>query len=361
MMNKRFGSLILTASSLFLLSGCPDTNPGSTVTQGAQTDSIKKTVTSLKTDIQNVKGSITGLASSLQTILVSLSSPAHLNAYRTLAVTSITNNGTTIAWDDTTGQLTTISDANNEFTFGFSGKDQPARTATFAITKSADNTTGTCSLAVTGTWSNTATESETPPPFEIWYNQMPEMASITAASGKITLVPQGLQANKMEVEAGADTLANLDIAVATNSENPINPFADKIFTHYTLKGYVPKLAFDNSLTLRKGGTSLIEITYGGSFTTEIEGKTENWTLSATMTTDLSKEDQNGQIAYSIENTSNGYKLAGSVNAQGKTATFYGKFTSNTSNTELANITFDSTKDTCPLITYADGTSEKLVF
>lgn len=358
MTKKQLGSLLLTASSVLLLSGCPGLTPGSTATQGAQTDSIKKTVTSLKSDIQNLKGSFTGLASSYTTILTSLSSPAHLNAYRTLGTVSA--NGVTIDWDDTSKQLTRIADATNEFTFAFT-KNENTRTATFGIAKSADNTTGNCTLNVTATtWNPTDADAETPPPFEFWYNDMPDMASVTAASAKLTMVPQGLEANKMEVEVGADTLAELGLTVATSSENPFNPFEGKIFTHYTLKGYVPMLTFDNDVTLRKAGTSLLEVTYGGSFTTQVEGKTESWTAAATLTTDVSK-DNDGQLAFTLTNTTQGYKLAGTLQPKGDQVVFNAKFTPSSSDTELATIVYDpATGIVVPKITYADGTSENLV-
>lgn len=339
--------------------GCTSTPPTSTpsnpatgasavpITPATQTQAIKAAASILQADIGQLQASLVTL-----TPLSSLTQSAALKqsaAYRTQGSQTASSSNTTITWDDTTKQLTGWTATDSAGTIALTGGGSNARSATVTLTKSPDGTTGSAALAIdAATWSTfvSATDSANVP-FQIAYNQLPDLNSLNSVSASVTAVPKGIVAEQV----------SLSIAGSAFDQIPIATSSLRLPTHYDVSLSVPKVAFKQALDIKKAGATQLALTLAGTVTLKsTKTGTQNWNTSLSTTVD-SSTNQPAPVAFSFEDTSMKFKLVGTVQSvASNSATVNGQFVTSDGQTTLGTLSFDSTKGPNPVITFADGTT-----
>ena len=328
------------------IAGCTIPLGGASVSKETQTASIKESVSALKGSIK----SLAETTDSLRSVSAVTTNPAAVyrlsSLYRVLG--SSESNGLTVNWNDSTGQLTSITGPDTHATFSFSGAGSKRRTAQATLLKSPDGTTGSGELEVeASTWNASSNSSEGP---QFWYNEMPLSTSVSYFRAKIALTPKGKAADKVELTAGAENFQTFDLPGMST------PVPTRVYA----KGFIPKLQFDHAVDLKKAGSTQLQLTWNGQMAidTEKNGR-QDWKVLVTGTGD-SNSPTASKIDFTLENTSQKFKLNGTAlpkNDGGMRVT--GKFTSTEGGHELATLSFDPATDTAPVITYADGSTDML--
>ncbi|MBI6545374.1 MAG: hypothetical protein HY692_01185 [Cyanobacteria bacterium NC_groundwater_1444_Ag_S-0.65um_54_12] len=362
------------------------TKSGISVSFDSQTTSIKSTLGTLQVNFDTLQGVFTSLAMPLAQVSPAAST-AMKQGYRILG--SITSYGMTVAWDDITRQITRISGNGAELAFGFSGKGENKRSATVDLQASPDKTTGSATLEVNATaWNPVANVNPDNPQF--WYNEFPATDSVVSLDASLKLLPKGQSDQEVKLTVGASNFqiptglfkgslgcgsdddynqeekqAGTQYEPTEDDEDnsgPCTSSASKIPFHLTFSGSIPRFGFDQTLDLRETGASTGEVTLSGSFSAETEknGK-QDWKGSIILTAD-SKDRNAGLVTFAYENTTQKFKLTGTVKPKGNGssgAIVEGSFVTADGSKELATLSFDSDKNKYPIIKYADGSTQEI--
>lgn len=352
--------LIVTGlGAAVLVGGCtlPFGATGVTVSSETQTDSLKASIGVIKENVKALNGSA---QSGLKSVSAFSAANGAASSYRTQG--DVTENGNTLVWSDATKQLTGFVGPEVNLAFDFTGKGKSHRTAKVSIQNTPDGTTGSLLLDVDAEAWSTPTQA---PRYEIWYNSLPS-GKITAASVQIALVPQGKSEQALDVTFGASKFEEFE--VPTIQVPGLSSYAllaatakQRIPTEISWKGFLPKIAFDQKLTLKKGGSDLVTLTWSGAMTLETpkHGK-QDWIVNVSGDGTLAKPLSN-EVTFLFENTTQKFKYTGKMTPKTETmAVLTGTFVSTVDDKQLATLSFDpSAGDTAPTITYADGTTERL--
>lgn len=339
-------TLIVTGlAASVLVAGCTLPFGIANVSKETQTASIKESISSIKGTIKSLSES----ADSLRTVSAATTNPGAFYRIQSLytVLGSQNNNGLTVNWDDTSKQLTSITGTDTQATFSFSGQGANRRLAKATLNQSPDGTTGSGEIEVEATtWNDSGAGAEAP---QFWYNQSPANNTVTYLRAKVDLTPKGRNDQKVAITAGAENFQTFDMPGMTAP----------VPTHLYAKGSIPKLAFDQTVDIKKAGSTQVEVTWNGTMAidTEKNGR-QDWTINVNAKGDSSASNAS-KIDFVLENTSQKFKLTGSALPKTNGVLVTGKFTSTDGGHELATLSFDSTSDSAPVIKYADGTADYL--
>jgi|GEM_PF-6850553 len=339
-----------------LAGGCTIPVGGASVSHLSQTESLKESLATLKENVRS-------LGQSADSGLKSVNALKSVSAFQTMGTT--TGDGYTLTWGDDK-QISRFHGADMDLSFAFSGQASNRRKAAVTMAKMPDGTTGSVTLEIdASSWNTPLSTAEDA--YEIWYNRLPD-GTIQEASLKIALKPQGKASEALDVTIGASNFQEFEMAVPDFPEDDwsdayriLATTTQRIPTEIVWKGSMPKMTFDQKVTIQKGGSDQVSVTWSGpmSLETATHGR-QDWTVHVSArggTTQPVPE----VVEVTLENTTQRFKLTGKLLPQNEAqATFNGQFVSTVDQQVLATVKFDPSQgDKAPLITYADGSSERL--
>lgn len=355
----------------FSLVGCPalqqGTTPQAKAATGAeaaavQTQSIKNNVAGLKAAIRQLVSSGMALQQSGQQSFqqvggTSTQAVGPKSIFQVLSAGSLTHNGLTFTWGDD-NQLASLASSTLAANAAFTGQGSTHRTAVINLTKSPDGTVGSATLDVTAdTWRDFSAPFASASPSELAsvqlaYDQYPDLNTLQNVAGTLNLTVMGQADQQLSLEAGGSSFDQFTVASQSM----------RIPSHSYLKLSVPKLALDQTLDIRKAGSTQLVLTMAGTLNLTIPAGPQQWSETLEMQLDAANPQAESSLTFSFENAAQKYKLAGTVrplagsNNHGG-AVIDGQFVSTVDNSQLATFKFNSTTDRAPVITYADGSTE----
>jgi hypothetical protein len=299
------------------------------------------------------------------------STPVGSSSYRIATLQSSSSGGVTTSWDDVTGQLDTVAATDSTLKFSFAGQNSTHRNATLRLTAFGDGSTGYVSVdADSANWiSFQSLLASASVPFQVWYDQYPDLNTLNSVALGFGLVPKGDQTQRMDLSFGASSFDLFNIGTASV----------RLPTHYFLKTTVPRLALDQTLDIKRGGSTQYQVVLHGSvYFADVLGE-QTWNETITVLLDTAHPYQS-TITVQMQDPGNQLQLAGtatfldlsqatgsvgatgsvvasgSVPATGSAVIVSGAFTSLDGQTSLATLNWDSRSNTLPAIVFADGSS-----
>lgn len=339
-----------------LAGGCTLPVGGANVSSLSQTESLKESIATLKETART-------LGQSADSGLKSVNALKSVSAFQTLGTT--THDGYTLSWGDDK-QVSRFHGPDMDLSFAFSGQAGTRRQATVTMAKMPDGTTGALTLEIDAASWNMPLSSGSEP-YEIWYNRLPDGA-IHEASLKIAMKPQGKASEAVDVTVGAKNFQDFEFPIPNVDEDDWNDAyrilataTQRIPTEIFWKGSVPKMTFDQKITIQKGGSDQVTVTWSGPMSLETpKHGVQDWNVHVSAHGG-STQPVPDLVEVSFENVTQKFKLTGKLLPKESTyVSFSGQVVSTVDQQVLATVSFDASRgDKAPTITYADGSSERL--
>ncbi len=337
-----------------LAGGCSIPLGGTGVSSQSQTESLKESLSSLK---DTVKALGQTADSGLKT--VSAFNAAH--AYRILG--TATRGDYTLTYDDDR-QISRMVGPATDLSFAFTGRGQARRQATISLAQLPDGTTGSVTLEVAApSWNKPLSMGGEP--YEFAFNQQPD-GDIDEASLHLALKPQGKASEALDVTVGAKHFQPFEYPMGelydeTDAYRLLATQVQRIPTEIFWKGSLPRMTFDQKVTIQKGGSDLITVTWSGpiSLETPKHGR-QDWQVHVSAQGGIAKPVPD-VVTVALTNTTQQFTFNGKLlPVDERHTSFNGQFVSTLDQRQLASVSFDSRKgEKAPTITYADGSSELL--
>lgn len=339
-----------------LAGGCTIPIGGAGVSSMSQTESLKESIATLKENARS-------LGQSADSGLKSVNALKSVSAFQTMGTT--TGGDYTLTWGDDK-QLSRFYGPDMDLSFAFEGFPGTRRKATVTMAKMPDGTTGSVRLEIdAASWNTPFSMSDEP--YEIAYNRLPDGA-IHEASLRVAMMPQGKASEAVDVTVTASNFQEFEFPVPSIDEDDwgdayriLATQIQRIPTTIAWQGSVPRMTFDQKITIQKAGSDQVSVTWSGPMTLETpkHGR-QDWTVHVSAHGGTSQPAPD-VVEVTLENVTQRYKLTGKLLPTNETqSTFNGQVVSTVDQQVLATITFDSRQgEKAPTITYADGTSERL--
>jgi hypothetical protein len=347
--------LVVSGLGVAVLSGgCSIPLGGTGVSSQSQTESLKESLSSLKDTVK-------ALGQTADSGLKTVSAFNSANSYRLLGTT--TRGDYTLTWGEDR-QISRMVGPDTDLSFAFSGRGQARRQATISLAKLPDGTTGSVTLEVAApSWNKPLSMGGEP--YEFAFNQQPD-GDIDEASLRLALKPQGKASEALDVTVGAKNFQafefpRVEVFDETEAYRILATHVPQIPTEIFWKGTLPRMTFDQKVTIQKGGSDLITVTWSGPMSLETPkyGR-QDWLVHVSAQGGVDKPLPD-VVTVSLTNTTQKFTFDGKLLPIDKQHfSFNGQFVSTLDKRQLASVSFDSREgDKAPRITYADGSSELL--
>ncbi len=387
----------------------PAANESGPASRNEQLQSIRESIQSLQDTIKEVGSQASKIGSSA-TQATSAYSGSATTKYRVQGRLQYSNGGT-FEWDDATKQLTRIYDTQSDVRLSFGGKDQEERTISADLLRSPDGTTGTLRAIVAAegwtpqysyfmappppasSYNSSPYVAPTPPPYEIFFNEIPDFYSLKKVEVSVGLLPQGNQASAYQVTVGADDFQLLSFKLRQRLGNlmprpsscygtydgqgqskvicsspppapPVPPFnaPNRVY----VRGAVSKLAWDQGFGWKDAGTDALDVTMTGSVTFKTSGAGDQ-TWHNKLVYHLSPRFEDARIDFTLDNKDKQLRIEASMKPKKMSeyqtgSVLTGDVFSTQNDEKIGTISYDSTKgDLYPTIDYTDGTKQVIKF
>ncbi|MBM3266469.1 MAG: hypothetical protein FJZ01_02375 [Candidatus Sericytochromatia bacterium] len=365
------------------------------INRESQIASVRGGVEAIKTTMAQTSSS---LSDSYKTALATPQGKYAVAAlFRTMGIKAaiIDSYGTEVSYDDASLQITRVKSGTYEISANVRGAGGSARGADLTLVRSQDGTTGDLAFTIDAEkWLDTPRPpsrpgyaAPTPPPFQIFYDQLPDMASLERLEGKVGVNPRGDGGKRVEFAGRAEDFkqpqgllrgfgAPMTCAEGTFDKSgdyvpgecvPGDPAKAPRFPHkIATRGKLPRFEYEQSFTYASTGETSGKFDINGDFNLETDKGWNSWSIANTFKGD-SKLPGASVVEVNWENHTMKYRFAGTfrpltVSADQRQATGFileGKFTSTSGGAKLAEIRFTSdeaAKGGYPRIEFANGDS-----